>query len=318
MNSIPAKVAGFLRNHVYNLLPYWLLKKAYNAGTRVMFGKTYREMVAYLEMQEEPEIKGLLPAVREAGKLQAIYGNWTEEYEQTADVVSRDKAAKLFYVHHKCFDGSVKKIYLRSDLSLAACRTYYESILVEQDERSPHCYFTESIKQDLIGRKGGTVLDLGGAEGIFTLECVDYTSRVYCFDADRNWIDPLRKTLSAYSDKVAVIPKYVSDLSDGEYTTVDDFFGDFIPNDIRYIKMDIEGYELQALKGMKRTLEMNPEAVLLVCVYHTPNAESEITEMLASLNYKGTPRPGFVFFWAGQDFVKPYARRGVIEFKKQK
>lgn len=317
-NSAMFRIAGVLREKVYNLLPYSMLKNAYDLGVRLMFGKKYQEMLHYLEEQNNSEIEALLPNIREQGKLSAIYGEWTKEYENLPDMVSKDKVSGFYYVDHKCCDGSVKRIFLREGLSHAASRTYYESIIMEQDERSPHCYLTREIKTDLYGIAGGTILDLGGAEGVFALECVDHVDRVYCFDADPKWIEPLRNTLSPFRDKVELVSKYVSDVTEGDYITIDGFFGNDIPKDIRIIKMDIEGFEQNALVGMKRTINENPNAILLICTYHKPQAETEIKRMMDEWGYSGKERPGYIFFWAGENFIEPYARRGVIEFRRQR
>ena len=313
--KIPSIAAQFLTKG-YNILPYAMTRKACDLGKKILFREKYNEMVDFLEKQEDPEIKDLLPSIRECGMLSTLYGDWTKKYAHLPDMLNRDHDKEFYYVNHQCQDGSIKKIFLQDVLGHSQCRTYYETLLMEQDEQSPHCYLTGRIKEDLIGDKGGTILDLGGAEGIFTLECVDHVDRLYCFDADEKWLKPLRETLKPYADKAEVVSKYISDISEGPYTTIDDFFGDKIPKDIRMIKMDIEGYELNALRGMKHTLEENPNAVLLICTYHKPDAEKEITGFMSEMGYKGLPRSGFVFFWAGDDFVEPYVRHGVVEFRK--
>ena len=48
----------------------------------------------------------------------------------------------------------------------------------------------------------------------------------------------------------------------------------------------------------------------------TPEAEKEINEIMQNMGYTGEKRKGFIFCWAGEDFVEPYARRGVIEYSK--
>ena len=55
--------------------------------------------------------------------------------------------------------------------------------------------------------------------------------------------------------------------------------------------MDIEGAEQSALRGMKKVLERNPNAILLVCVYHSQDAEEEIKSILDG--YEFNVRKGY-------------------------
>ena len=95
---------------------------------------------------------------------------------------------------------------------------------------------------------------------------------------------------------------------------MDEFFGDNIPTDIKLIKMDIEGYEPNALNGMKKTLEKNPDAVLLICVYHKQYAEDEIRNVLSQCGkYSIKVRDGYMFFSEDPELAFPYIRHGIIE-----
>lgn len=49
-------------------------------------------------------------------------------------------------------------------------------------------------------------------------------------------------------------------------TTIDEFFKN---DNIDFIKMDIEGAELQALKGGINTIQRN-RPILSICIYHSP------------------------------------------------
>ena len=166
--KIPSIAAQFLTKG-YNILPYAMTRKACDLGKKILFREKYNEMVDFLEKQEDPEIKDLLPSIRECGMLSTLYGDWTKKYAHLPDMLNRDHDKEFYYVNHQCQDGSIKKIFLQDVLGHSQCRTYYETLLMEQDEQSPHCYLTGRIKEDLIGDKGGTILDLGGAEGRYTV-----------------------------------------------------------------------------------------------------------------------------------------------------
>ena len=193
------------------------------------------------------------------------------------------------------------------------CKLYYQTLLLDQDMASPHRYLTEDNFQRIRTLRG-TVLDLGAAEGNFSLEMTKITDHIICFEPDGRMQAALRKTLKN-APNVTIVDKLVGETTDSANNTVsiDDYFGDAIPEDISVIKMDIEGYEQATLRGMRRTLKKNPQAILLICAYHQQQAEKEICEILQPLGYEIHPRKGYMFFHEFVPFEAPYYRRGVLE-----
>ncbi|MDR1913702.1 MAG: FkbM family methyltransferase, partial [Clostridiales bacterium] len=58
---------------------------------------------------------------------------------------------------------------------------------------------------------------------------------------------------------------------------------DIIPDKkATFIKMDVEGYELSALKGTKEIIATQ-HPILAICVYHYPRDIFEITEFIHSM-----------------------------------
>ena len=241
----------------------------------------------------------------------AFAGEWTKKYKRSARIIT-DKSHGLNYTFYNTRSHGRKKMYLKKQWDKPFCRDYIRCLLMEQDIHSPHFYFTDTVMETL--KNGGTMLDMGVAEGNFTLEFIDDADRVYMFEPDSDWHGPLKKTFEEYWDKIVLCSKFVSDKSSDSSVSVDEFFGDNIPTDIKLIKMDIEGYEPNALNGMKKTLEKNPDAVLLICVYHKQYAEDEIRNVLSQCGkYSIKVRDGYMFFSEDPELAFPYIRHGIIE-----
>ena len=221
-----------------------------------------------------------------------------------------------WYAEYRLLVGEgKKKLYFREDWDKEKCRMWYKSIVMEQDQDSPHCYFNEGFfeRNNLFG----TVLDIGCAEGNFSLSVIDKVDKVFYFEPDIGWKNAIGKTFKDYDEKLIWVKKAVGERSEGEIVSIDDFFADRIPTDISLIKMDIDGYEPNALKGMKKTLELNPDATLLICAYHHLQDEKEITHILSEMGYGYKIRKGYMLFPEPTGFQYPYLRRGVIEAKME-
>jgi hypothetical protein len=141
-----------------------------------------------------------------------------------------------------------KKLYFSNQMTERQIGKLYRSLLIEQDEESAHRYVKSYDEL-----QGKTLLDIGAAEGIFTLDSIEYVKKAFLFEGDDKWIESLKKTFEPWREKVEIIKKYVSDSNSDEYISLDSFMAEKDQNNI-YIKMDIEGMELSALKGARKIL----------------------------------------------------------------
>lgn len=185
-------------------------------------------------------------------------------------------------------------------------RDYYRFIRIEQDEKSPHLYFTKEL-QDRSFRK---VVDLGAAEGNFTLEIIDRCDKAYIFECDEGWIEALNATFAPWKEKVTVVPAVVSNVTRDNRMTLDHYFKDDLEN-IDLIKIDIEGHEVQALQGAEKVLDQNKQTRILICAYHYQNEESEIRRYLSGWHLEH--RNGYIVMIDDKRQKKPYLRRGILE-----
>lgn len=150
------------------------------------------------------------------------------------------------------------------------------------------------------------VLDVGACDGMTALYFLKWgrekIKKVYAFDADPENIAKCRENLKDYGDKITLIEKGTWDKDEVLYvdpefvgggssrivdkgkiavqlTTIDKVVGD---EPVTFIKMDIEGSEMKALKGAKQTITKNRPR-LAISVYHKPEDISEIPEYILSL-----------------------------------
>ncbi|MEO8086990.1 MAG: FkbM family methyltransferase [Bacteroidota bacterium] len=138
-------------------------------------------------------------------------------------------------------------------------------------------------------KPGFQVLDIGGNIGFFTkflAKSVGSSGHVYSFEPDKTNFSHLKKELLG-NNNVTLVQKavaaesgsltlYTSSLLNvdhrtykpenytGSYTVekvaIDEFVSDRFKID--FIKMDIQGFEKDALKGMEKTLQANPGIIL--------------------------------------------------------
>lgn len=178
-------------------------------------------------------------------------------------------------------------------------------------ERHTRTLFEQSL------RPGAVVLDIGAHIGYFTLlaaRAVGPSGCVYAFEPDSSNYRFLghNVALNGVEDVVTTVPKAVADTSGireffantkssvassfwgsgrsvtatrVDCTTVDDFLGG---GEIDVVKLDVEGAEIAALRGMRRTLTSGRRLVLFVECNPTGLASSgasapELFDELASL-----------------------------------
>lgn len=220
-----------------------------------------------------------------------------------------DTEKGLYYVYYQS-----KRMYMsRTFNTVEKVTAYMRQILMEQDEKSPHRYFDQNFTVS----DGSIVLDAGVAEGNFALEIIDKAKTVYLVEVDELWVEALTYTFAPYGDKVIIIQKFLSDHDGNGCITIDRIIQS---GQLDFIKLDIEGAEIQALKGGKQTLLHN-NVTLSVCSYHRESDNAEISELLIDLGYRCWNSKGYMVFIYNEYFKTqnpPKLVRGLIRSKKVK
>ncbi len=281
-----------------------LIYKAF-LGEFLVFFRPFRAWVKTFASRGESrrEERRAFRTLWTAGRRTAYPWVWRREYENAEYPVMTDEGNGLPYVLHHG-----KRLYFRRPSSLAAgtgeIRTAYEHLLIEQDARSAHRYVRSY--DDLAGR---TLLDIGAAEGIFTLDCIESVRRACLFECDEEWIEAIEATFAPWRHKVEIVRKRISDTDCGDEITLDSFMEGRDCAGL-FVKMDIEGYEQRAIVGARNLLRRAPDIAGSVAVYHTREGEREVRGALEAAGFATETAPGFLYF----DYE---LRRGVVRFARQ-
>lgn len=215
----------------------------------------YQSEIAGIKKCGTRELQDVIDYVVQNGVRMYCYPFY-DEYGEKDFIVDYDEENQLFYgmyLNHR--------MYLSKQLdTLEKAKLYFRYVCMEQDERSPHCYLTENFKVV----KGEIGIDVGAAEGIFALSVLDRAEHIYLIEADENWCKALALTFRDYTHKVTIIQGYVSYCSGQGQLVLDDLFHN---TKIDFIKMDIEGAEMQALHGAEKLIAQH-HPKLAVCTYH--------------------------------------------------
>lgn len=80
--------------------------------------------------------------------------------------------------------------------------------------------------------------------------------------------------------------------------------------------MDIEGAEVDALKGMKYTFSNSRKVKCLVCAYHQEFAYECIVNFFKSNDFNLEHTSGYMYYPEGLSMMKPKFRRGLVRAYK--
>ena len=211
----------------------------------------------------------------------------------------------LIGMKYVLFEG--EKMYFKRGMSDNQIKNYLNGIIKEQHLKSPHRYLFDQFDIN----QNDIVFDIGVAEGNFALSIINRVSLIYLFEPDLDWIEALRHTFKKWDDKVIIVPKFVSNKTSVSSISLDDF----IRNEnikVDFIKIDVDGEELQLLKGMKTLLMSNSLKRVAICAYHNQEDELVLSEELLTFNYQVSSSDRYMLFFYDKNICPPYFRKGVI------
>ncbi|MBA3665081.1 MAG: FkbM family methyltransferase [Bacteroidetes bacterium] len=298
---------SLMRNIYHAVLSEDLRWKIYHHKNIKKNKKLLNNIIVFLESPANPfpkqDSKEIISFLKENG-LHVFPYEFSKKYKADDVKVVYNELNGLHYVNY--FD---KKLYFKKDWTPEKIRSKFSFLLNEQDAGSPHQYLSEDFKME----PGTVIADAGAAEGIFILPFIDTIKHAYLFETDEEWIEALNATFENYKDKVTIINKYVSDKNDSMNVSLDSFFQD---KNVDFIKIDVDGAEMELLKGAKKILsELHPLKVA-ICTYHNQKDEIEFNELLKSYGFKTSTSDKFMLFHYDDNLTEPYLRRGIIRAQK--
>ncbi len=205
--------------------------------------------------------------------------------------------------HHPLKDRYV----IHNGKKLYAGVTTYSQLLLEQNPKSPHAYFSS----DFYAEPGDCFVDIGAAEGMISLDIVDHVEKCILIECNERWKSSLEKTFKPYRDKVEIISKYVSDISDKDNITLDELLKD-VKNPV-ILKIDVEGMEEKVLAGAKEVLGRKGTKVA-ICTYHKPGDDTHFLDYFHELGYWTEVSDGYMAMLNGEE--PPYFRKVMLRAKK--
>ncbi|MBB4037582.1 hypothetical protein GGR21_003502 [Dysgonomonas hofstadii] len=251
------------------------------------------------------EITRALKFIRKKG-IKAFPYPFSSKYNPDKIRVYTDNTSNMHYVMH-----CGHRLYYPGGMGKHLVRHTYTMVLCEQDRESTHCYLSENfdVSPDSI------LIDVGAAEGNFSLSVVEKAKKIYLFEMEPQWKKTLEKTFEPWKDKVTVINKYVSDTDSDDTIKLDTFLDqENIKDEKLFIKLDVEGAEAQVLEGAKHTLERD-DVKIAICTYHNQNDHQELSAIMNGKAYTIKTSNGYMLFHYN-GLEAPYFRRGLIRCQR--
>lgn len=261
-----------------------------------------QELIKKYKNSTDEEIKKFISAIKKDGL--SVFGNYNPEL--TDYEVYRDEERHPYIIFKD------KRIYYPDTYNyfrLQDGKEYISDIMYEQKEKSPHLYIEneEDIPQ------GTVIVDAGSCEGNFAIRFVDKASKIYLIESDPVWVECLRRTFKPFEDKVVICDKKLTRYDSFATITLDSLL---YGQKIDFLKMDIEGEEIDALLGAKNIL-LNNNIKCSICSYHRMNDEKNIRFILENLKYTTRTSNGYMFFMYDDNIFDTLdLRKGIVYAEK--
>ncbi|MFA6133507.1 MAG: FkbM family methyltransferase [Phycisphaerae bacterium] len=198
------------------------------------------------------------------------------------------------------------RVYFPADFSDAQVQAAVATACCEAHPESPHAYLSDMFNVD----KGDVAVLAGASDGIFCLSIIERVARVYLFEPDKRWIEPLGLTLASWKDKVNIVPLFLGNKDGDGWTSLDRYLANK-EQVVNYLQADVEGGETDVLQGAREILRKSRPVRVSICCYHKSGDQAQLSSLLTTLGFEIAYSPGYYL-----QYREPYLRRGVIRARK--
>ncbi|MBL7858299.1 MAG: FkbM family methyltransferase [Cyclobacteriaceae bacterium] len=233
---------------------------------------------------------------------------FTRKYNPTDIPLFYDTARKLLYTP---WEGG--NLYYKNGTQKEKAQRYFNSLRLEQDILSPHRYLTE----DFNVLENDVIVDVGAAEGNFSLSVIEKAKHIYLFEPEKDWVKALEATFAPWKHKVTIIQKFISDKTSDNSITLDDYFN---KNQlINFIKADVEGAEGSLLRGATNLIQRHKNLKIAVTTYHSQEDALLLESIVKEAGFTASFSDGYMLFYYGKENVvkEPYLRKAVLRAVKK-
>lgn len=257
--------------------------------------------------------------IRKKGRLMLYPYPFTEKYLKKQDLVPvhalKKGGYRLKYVRHRG-----KKLFFPNQPD-KDIRYQYTQLVMEQDPLSPHVY----LKDDFMPEEGDIFVDVGCAEGMISLDVAEKAGELYLIERSESWVRALKATFQEYHEKIHIIRAYAGLNNSSSEITLDQLLAGYTGKRI-FIKLDIEGMELEALQGCRKTMAEN-DCFFACASYHTNTMKNQLMEFFKRNSYTAEAEQGYMLFIYGhmtlengmyEQMEYPYFRTGIVRAFKCK
>ena len=221
-----------------------------------------------------------------------------------------DTSCNLPYVLH-----NNKKLYFPDDWTRQQVLGYYTTAvsvenILEIDEgyltKTPHKYQSPNH----IVEEGDALIDAGSAEGLFTLNVIDWVSHATIIECDKRWEQPLRQTFKPYMDKVDFVFKMLGDKDCENMISLPTLLKR--THSAIFLKMDIEGAEVNTLEPSIPLLEHHNHTIKIsCCTYHNNSDFDKLYTLLSPQASSIEYSDGYMLIFDYNE-KRPFFRHGMI------
>ena len=184
-------------------------------------------------------------------------------------------------------------------------KRYIEHLWQEQDPNSPHLYEENGV----VVQSGDVLVDAGVCEGNFALHHIEKVKKLYLIECEPDWIEALKATFEPYKEKVVFCDKYLSDKDSDTCITLNTL----VQEPVDFLKMDIEGEEVNALRGADKVFVNSANIKCSICAYHRHGDEEKIKDILSRYGLETCTSKGYMLFIYDDEIWKnPELRRGIV------